>query len=86
MRFWLQGCFSTKMRPVVFGVFVFGFVFVSVCVVVCVCGGAEEGVDLVQLGSSSCSPAPAPRTPPGGARESADLVQQGSGIVKIVQE
>ena len=33
---------------------------------------------LAQQGSSSSSPAPAPRTPPGSAKEGADLVQPGS--------
>ena len=33
---------------------------------------------LAQQGSSSRSPAPASRTPPGCAKEGADLVQQGS--------
>ena len=35
---------------------------------------------LVQPGSSSRSPAPAPRTPPGDMKQGADLVQPGSSI------
>ena len=44
---------------------------------------AEITAGLVQQGSSSSSPAPAPRTPPDSAKEGIDIVLQGSSKVQV---